>query len=235
MSVSSSPVDKAQKTSAAIGLGTVAILLLLVTVGSIKGWIDQRSKARELAGVLSEIERIDASNESASSKSKKVLEIAYSSWDIAAAVDGKHEQNHLLNRVAWHVQAGYQQADPLTPSVFDKAAEATCIIRVGQVSPNSPTFMSDSYTAYIAAKRDLEAWRPYLADYDEVWGVCAHRFRVMQDRHVKRMERTKSVSMRDIGMKVGEATTEVERWWDSATKPLSDALNEFKSGYNAGK
>ena len=25
------------------------------------------------------------------------------------------------------------------------------------------------------------------------------------------------------------------KWWDSATKPLSDAVDDFKSGYNSGK
>ncbi|WP_322886790.1 hypothetical protein U8C31_27425 (plasmid) [Sinorhizobium medicae] len=235
--MSVTPTDKAQKTSAAAGLGMVVILAIIIAFGSIKGCFDQRAKDQELAGVLDEIERVEASSDAPSTKSKKWLELAYSDWDVSNAVDAKYSQNFTLNRVGQHVQAGYNVTDPLSPAIFDKAAEATCLIRVRQVNERSATFESDNFKAYQAAKYDLEAWRQYLANYDKVWDSCAYRFQFMRNRYVKRLEKEKekSVTMRDIGATVGEASSKVGEWWDSATKSLSDAVDEFKAGYQSGK
>lgn len=235
--MSVTPTDKAQKASAAAGLGMVGILAIIIAFGSIKGCIDQRAKDQELAGILAEIERVQASSDKPSTKSKKWIELAYSDWDVADAIDAKHSLNFTLNRVGQHVQAGYNVTDPLSPAIFDKAAEATCLIRVRQVNERSATFESDNFEAYQAAKRDLEAWRQYLTDYDKVWNSCAYRFQFMQNRYVKRLEKEKetSVTMRDVGATVGEASSKVGEWWDSATKPLSDAVDEFKAGYQSGR
>jgi hypothetical protein len=230
-----SATDKSQKVSAAVALVLIAMFVALVIFSGVKGFFDTRAKNQELAELVAEVDRIEASSESASLKSKKVIELAYSTSGAAAAIDEKHSQNYVLNRVGQHIQSGYQQADPLSPPVFDKAAEATCIIRVKQVSEKSPTFERDNYAAYQNAKNDLEAWRPYVADYNRVWNSCAYRFQFMQSRYEKEKEQERSVSMREIGAKVGEATTEVGKWWDSATKPMSDAVDDFKAGYRTGK
>ncbi|MDE8762633.1 hypothetical protein PZB21_26035 [Rhizobium sp. CBK13] len=235
--MSVTPTDKAQKTSAAVGLGMVVILAVIIAFVSIKGYIDQRAKDQEVAGVLAKIERVEASSDAPSTKSKKWLELAYSDWEVANAVDAKYSQNFTLNRVGRHVQAGYNVTDPLSPAIFDKAAEATCLIRVRQVNERSATFESDNFEAYQAAKYDLQAWRQYLTDYDKVWESCAYRFHFMQNRYMQRMEKEKetSLTIRDVGATVGEASSKIGEWWDSATKPLSDAVDEFKAGYQSGK
>ncbi|AMD59434.1 hypothetical protein AWN88_14270 [Agrobacterium tumefaciens] len=229
------PSDKLQKASAAAALLLILGIIVLVIFASIKSYFDGLAKDGEMAKLMGSIEQIEASQDPPALKSKKFLEIAYSTWDVADAIDARHSQNYVLNRVGQHVQAGYNLTDPLSPTIFDKAAEATCIIRVKQVNEKAATFERDNYAAYQAAKYDLEAWRPYLADYNKVWSSCAYRFQFMQSRYEKKQEQQKSVSMRDVGAKVGEATAEVGKWWDSATKPLSDAVDEFKSGYNSGK
>ena len=233
--MSSTTSDRMQKASAALALLIIAGILVLVVFGSIKSYFDGRAKDDERARILAEIDQIESSSETAAVKSKKWLELAYSDWDVADAVDAKHFQNYVLNRVGQHVQAGHHLTDPLSAPVYEKAAVATCIIRVKQVNPSSTTFERDNYAAYENARNDLEAWRLYVADYRKTWEACAHRFRVMQDRYAKRVEKEKGVNMRDVGAKAGEATAEVGRWWDSATKPLTDAVDEFKSGYNSGK
>ncbi|MBD8663015.1 hypothetical protein IFT59_07085 [Rhizobium sp. CFBP 8752] len=227
--------DKAQKASAAFALLIIAGFVVLVIYGSIKSFSDARAKSAEEASVMSEIERVEASSDAPALKSRKVLELAWSSWDVVSAVDAKYSENYSLNRVGLHVQAGYNLTEPLSPPIFDKAAELTCIIRVRQLDTKSSTFIIDNDRAYRSAKNDIEVWRPYLADYGRTWGNCAYRFRVMLERHMARLENEKSVSVKEIGAKVGQATNEVGKWWDSATKPLSDAVDEFKSGYNSGK
>ncbi|CUW88594.1 MULTISPECIES: hypothetical protein [Rhizobium/Agrobacterium group] len=213
--MSVSPTDRAQRASAAGGLLLGGFFVVLIVYGQIDGYLDRRAKQKELEGVLAQIDQIEASSDSPSLKSKKVLDLAYSNWDVVDAVNARHDPNYLLNRAGQHVQAGYQQTDPLTPSVFDKVASETCTIRVKRVDQKSPNFDTENFDGYRAAKQDFEAWRPYLADYDKAWDSCA--------------------SIRDVGATVGEASGKVGEWWDSATKPLSDAVDEFKAGYQSGK
>lgn len=229
------PSDKVQKASAAAALLIILGIIVLVIFGSIKAFFDGRAKDAEMAKVMNDLEQIDASQESAALKSKKYLEVAFSTWDIARAVDAEHSPNYTLNRVSQHVQSGYNLTAPLSAPIFDKAAEATCLIRVRRLDSDSPTYLNDIYDGYTSAQSDFEAWRPYLSNYDKSWGSCGNRFRVLHDRYTKRLEKEQQMSMKEIGAKVGQATSEVGKWWDSATKPLSDAVDDFKSGYNSGK
>ncbi|MBB4227964.1 hypothetical protein [Rhizobium mongolense] len=200
-----------------------------------RAFLDKRARSGETAQRLTEIDQIEASNDAPGLKSRKIIEIAYSDWDVAEAADAKYPGHLTLDRVGEHVQSGYQASDPLSPGVFDKAAEATCIIRVKQVSEGSPSFVDENLTAYHNARNDLEAWRPYLADYDRAWRSCAYRFQFMQARYEKKLEKGKTVTMRDVGEKVGKASSEIGKWWSELTKPVTDAVDEFKAGYQSGQ
>ncbi|MGO7115548.1 hypothetical protein ACCS79_03450 [Rhizobium johnstonii] len=227
--------DRVQKASGAVALLIIAGIGVLVVYGAVTSYFEKRANDKQLADQLTKIERIETSNDAPASKSKRVIEIAYSDWRVAEAVDAKYPDHLTLNRVGEHVQAGYQTSEPLSPGVFDKAAEATCINRVKQVSESSPSFVDDNLTAYHNARSDLEAWRPYLADYDKVFASCRYRFQFMQARYDKAHQPTKTVTMKDIGAKVGEASGEVGKWWRDTTKPVTDAVDEFKAGYQSGK
>jgi hypothetical protein len=228
-------VDKLHKASTAAALIIILLFVILGIFLSIKSSFDRHAKGVEMTKIIDNLSQIDASQDEPALKSKKFLEIAYSNWDLAAAVDARYSQNYVLNRVSKHVQSGYNVSEPLSPSVFDKAAMATCIVRVRQVNAESSTFLNDNYNAYLAAKNDLEAWRPYLADYEGSLKSCAYRFQVMHSKHVAALEKENKGSIKEIGAKVGHATSEVGRWWDNATKPLTDAVDEFKAGYTSGK
>jgi len=229
--------DRMQKASAAVALIIIAGIGVLVVYGATSSYFEGRTEKKEMVDRLAEIERIEASTAAPASKSKQIIEIAYSTWDTADAVDAKYPDHLTLNRVGEHVQQGYQQTEPLSAGVLSKAATATCLNRVRQVSESSPSFVSDNLNAYHNARNDLEAWRQYLseADYSTVGGGCRYRFQFMQARYDKAHEPTKTVTMRDVGAKVGEATAEIGKWWDDATKPLNDAVEEFKEGYNSQK
>ncbi len=220
---------------------TATGLLLIVIVGAsvvshfVKSVYDSRERSVGIERALGDIDAIELSQDPPALKNKRFLEIAYSNWDIANAVDAKHSQNYTLDRVFHHVQAGYNVTNPLDASIFIKAADATCMIRVRQVDEASANFLTDNYNAYLGAKNDLEAWRDYITEYDLTWRNCQHRFRVLQDRHIARLEREKAVSLREVGATVGKATTEVGNWWSNATKPISDAVSDFKEGYQSGK
>lgn len=229
--------DRMQKVSAAVALAIIAGIGVLVVYGVTSSYVDGRTKKKQMAERLAEIERIEASAGDPASKSKAVIEIAYSTWDTAEAVDAKYPEHLTLNRVGEHVQQGYQQTAPLSPGVFTKAATATCLNRVRQVSETSPSFPTDNLDAYHNARNDLEAWRQYLsdADFNTVWGDCRYRFQFMQARYDKAHKPTETVTLRDVGEQVGKATAEVGKWWDETTKPVTDAVDEFKAGYQSGK
>ncbi|TCA08612.1 hypothetical protein [Rhizobium leguminosarum] len=230
-------VDKVQKASAAVALLIIGGIGVLVVYGATTGYIQARDKKTEIVDQLAQIDKIENSSASPASKGKQVIEIAYSTWDTAAAVDAKYPNHLTLNRVGEHVQQGYQQSEPLSAGVLSKAASATCMIRVRGVSESSPTFVKDNLDAFHAARSDLEAWRPYLleATFNDVWADCQYRFQIMQSRYDEAHKPNETVTLRDIGEKFGRASSDIGKWWGETTKPVTDAVDEFEAGYNAGK
>lgn len=57
----------------------------------------------------------------------------------------------------------------------------------------------------------------------------------MQSRYEKKLEKAKTVTMHDIGEKFGRASSDLNNWWKETTKPVTDAVDEFKAGYNSSR
>lgn len=229
--------EKIQKVSTVFALSMIAAFALLFVYAAIRGYLDSRAEEEAAANTLAELKRIETSDVAPSVKSREWLKLAYSSPSTMKATLSRHSEGYLLALVNFHISEGYNQSDPLPAAIVEKAAEANCLVFVRQVDMQSPTFNTDNYYAYLKATAEIGKLKPHLANYEASLASCTHRFQVMQQRHDKRIaeENARSTAVRDVGAALGNATKEAGEWWSSTTKPIADAVDEFKAGYESGK
>lgn len=234
--MSTTTANTTQKVARTFYLSFGAILAVFFVYGTIQGYINAKAKEKEAAKVITELEQIEASDATDASKSRKWLELVYSNPDATKAALTRRSEGYLIDRVRYHVQAGYNISEPLSAIVFEKAAEASCLAYVRQVDERSSTFNADNYNAYLMATSEFATWKPYLGNYPQMLASCAYRFQFMQRRHDDQIakERALDEKIRDVGAAAGSASKQVGEWWKSATKPIADAANEFKAGYQSG-
>lgn len=183
--------------------------------------------------VTAKLDAILSSNAPDAARRKALIEFGYTSAEFENALRKRFPDAMMVDRVSAYVQLGYHRTDPLPPLVFDKAAKDTCRLRYNKLRQSSPTFDNDVYHSYNAARIDLEAWRDYVDDFDVVVNDCASNFRFLVEQRKKKLDG--ELTMKNVGSKVGEASAQIGHWWDSATKPLSDAVSDFRSGYESGR
>jgi hypothetical protein len=229
--------EKIQKVSTVFALSMIAAFALLFVYAAVRGYLDNRAEEEAAAKTLADLERIEASDAPLSVKSREWLELAYSSPGTMKATLSRHSEGHLLALVNLHISEGYNQSDPLPAAIIKKAAEAKCLVFVRQVDMQSPTFSTDNYYAYLQATAEIGKMQMDLVNYETSLASCTHRFQVMQQRHDKRIaeENARSTAVRDVGAALGTATKEAGEWWSSTTKPIADAVDEFKAGYESGR
>ncbi len=229
--------EKTQKVTTVLVLSMIALIGLLFVYGAVRGYLDSRAEEEATAKTLADLERIEASDAAPSVKSREWLELVYSSPSTMKAALSRHSEGYLLALVNFHISEGYNRSDPLPAAIVEKAAEAKCLVFVRQVDMKSPTFNTDNYYAYLQATAEIGKLQPHLVNYEASLASCTHRFQVMQQRHEKRIaeESARSTAVRDVGAALGNATKEAGEWWSSTTKPIADAVDEFKAGYESGK
>ncbi|MBC2773684.1 hypothetical protein H6M51_12490 [Rhizobium sp. AQ_MP] len=229
--------EKIQKVSTVFALSMIAAIALLFVYAAVRGYLDSRAEKEAAAKTLTDLERIEASDAPPSVKSREWLELAYSSPGAMKASLSRYSEGHLLALVNLHLSQGYNQSDPLPAAIIEKVAEAKCLVFVRQVDMKSPTFNTDNYSAYLQATAEIGKLQPHLMNYEASLASCTHRFQVMQQRHEKRIaeESARSTAVRDVGAALGNATKEAGEWWSSTTKPIANAVDEFKAGYESGK
>ncbi|PZR78984.1 MAG: hypothetical protein DI537_41580, partial [Stutzerimonas stutzeri] len=98
--------EKIQKVSAAVSLSTIALFVLLMVFGAVKGCVDKRAEAAAETSFFSELERINASTETAASKSREWLELVYSTPETTKMALRRYSQTYLIDRVRAHITAG---------------------------------------------------------------------------------------------------------------------------------
>ncbi|MDQ0323644.1 hypothetical protein QO002_005851 [Pararhizobium capsulatum DSM 1112] len=194
--------------------------------------VEQDAKLSEFIG---NVEKIEASSDPDGKKSKEVIDLVISANVGQSAFDKQYPLNPLRNRVLDHVLLRHQNTFPLQSTVFERMADIDCLNQVSLVSTDSDTFTQDINDKWRKAYSDFRQWQPYLSNSKAKLRECADRFHARITMHEEYLAKNKPLSVRIVGEEVGQATSEVSEWWDGVTKPITDVVDEFKSGYEGGK
>ncbi|MCJ9674324.1 MULTISPECIES: hypothetical protein [unclassified Neorhizobium] len=182
--------------------------------------------------VLARLDAAEKSSATPAQKSKQIIDAAFMDWGALDIVNERYPDHPIRQRAIEHVALGYQAIDPVGSLPFERLADIDCAGRVNRVTKKSGGYTRDDVIAgWAVARRDLETWTPNVANAREVSSACEHRFALI----LKRIEPKETTTVKDVGAVAGKVVGEVGSWWDSATKPLSDAVDEFKAGYSSGK
>lgn len=85
--------------------------------------------------------------------------------------------------------------------------------------------------AWYEAMDQFASWTPYVANPNQLRDSCRRKFDSLMTSAAKRDEENSHTFAETLG----KGGAQVSNAWDSATKPISDVVTEFRSGYQNGK
>ncbi|NKL57131.1 hypothetical protein [Rhizobium leguminosarum] len=219
-------MDKARKIAAAIALLIIAFFIVVLVLGIIA---NRRAEIAQKDKVLAQLNAIEASADSQALKSKRVIDLAFDGWDNLEVIEANSPGASLGDRALQHISMGYQATDPVGSQVFERLANRDCAGRINGVTTMSGYTEQDVINGWQLAKDDLRTWLPYISNPQQVSNSCEDQFESV----LKRTSESKGISMKDLGEAAGKGANDVRDWWNEATKPISDAVKNFKDGYNS--
>ncbi len=232
------------------GKALVGVIVAVGVVGTIYNFNQQENaKAKQAEAANAFRARVNAQLDDAEKKAttpaqlnKLIVDIALAGrttdGDAEAIVNARYPDKSVRQRAIEQIQLGYQKTDPITPTAISRLAVSNCLDNASLLEQSKNNYnVLDVSNAWHLAEADLNFWLPYAENAAVVRNECLVPFKVMVNQLLKKEEqKSKQLTVKDVGSAVGKVTGTIGTLWDQTTKPISDkvdsVLEDFKTGYN---